>query len=169
MPRPQVLVVILALALGSQLCAADATYSTRDGNAAAAVPRGGLKQLADKTAMGAWEALRAGRLDDAKYRFNQALMLDGSNGLALWGLGIVHAQREEFEESRKSFEKAEPLLSKDVNFNVDYARTLGYAGIAGRNELMVNRAFERFKKVYEMAPQHRVNLEKLGCHLVQPR
>jgi tetratricopeptide (TPR) repeat protein len=115
--------------------------------------------------MGAWDALRAGRLDDAKYRFNQALLLDRSNGLALWGLGIVHAQREEFEESRKSFEKAEPLLSKDVNFNADFARTLGYAGVAARNEAMVNGAFERFRKVYETAPQHRVNLENWAVTL----
>jgi Flp pilus assembly protein TadD len=69
--------------------------------------------------MGAWEALRAGRLDDAKCRFNQALLLDSSNALVLWGLGICYAQKGELEESRKSFEKADPMLSNDMNFNVD--------------------------------------------------
>ncbi|MDD5248181.1 MAG: tetratricopeptide repeat protein [Rhodocyclaceae bacterium] len=127
--------------------------------AASTGQRTGLQQIADKTSMEAWTALRAGQFDDANYRFNQALLLDRSNALALWGIAVIHAQKEEFEESRKSFEKAEPSLSNDVNFNVDYARTLGYAGIAAHNETMVINAFERFKKVYEIAPEHRVNLE----------
>ncbi|MDO8890718.1 MAG: hypothetical protein Q8N54_10830 [Sulfurimicrobium sp.] len=53
--------------------------------------------------MGAWEAL----------------LLDSSNGLALWGLGVIHAQREEFEESRKSFVKAEPFFPAYLNAQRD--------------------------------------------------
>lgn len=138
---------VILIAVASQTCVADTANVTQNQNAASAGKRTGLQGLADKTSMGAWDALRAGRMDDAKYRFNQALMLDSSNGLALWGLGVIHAQREELEESRKFFEKAEPFFSDDVNFNVDFARTLGYAGIAARNEGMVIKAFERFEKV----------------------
>ena len=153
------LVGAILIVVASQTCVADTGSGGESPNAASAEKRTGLKGVADKTAMGAWAALRAGRMEDARYRFNQALLLDSSNGLAHWGLGIIHAQREELEESRISFEKAEPMLSGDVNFNVDFARTLGYAGIAARNEKMVIGAFERFEKVYRMAPQHRVNLE----------
>lgn len=83
-------------------------------------------------------------------------------------MAIFHAQKKELEESRKSFEKAEkvePSLSADVNFNVDYARTLGFAGVEARDEEMVLHAFERHKKVYERAPQHRVNLENWAVTL----
>lgn len=157
--KPISLVGAILIAVASQACVADTANDAHSQNTASAGKRTGLQGVAEKTSMGAWEALRAGRMDDAKYRFNQALLLESSNGSALWGLGIIHAQRGELEESRKSFEKADPLLSNDINFNVDFARTLGYAGIAARNERMVIQAFERFEKVYRIAPQHRVNLE----------
>ncbi|MFH2135946.1 MAG: hypothetical protein ABII81_12370 [Pseudomonadota bacterium] len=34
------------------------------------------QKVADKTASRAWEALRAGRVEDARYQFNQAFMFD---------------------------------------------------------------------------------------------
>jgi tetratricopeptide (TPR) repeat protein len=118
-----------------------------------------LQKVADKTAAGGWEAFRAGRLDDARYRFGQALLFDKSNGLALWGIAVIHAQKGEYGESLKAFQRAEATMSNDVDFNVDFSRTLGYAGVRARSEKMVRSAFERYRKIYEKWPQHALNLQ----------
>lgn len=123
------------------------------------IKRTEFQKLADKTAAGGWDALRAGRVADANYRFNQAFSFDKSNGLALWGIAVIHANKGEYKESLMSFEKAEPALSEDINFNVDYSRTLGYAGVSAPNEDMVVNAFERFKKIYNKSPKHMMNLQ----------
>ncbi|HAF45252.1 MAG: hypothetical protein A2100_02705 [Sideroxydans sp. GWF2_59_14] len=127
--------------------------------------RTGSQKVADKAAARAWEALRAGRVEDARYQFNQAFMFDRSNALALWGMAVIHANKGEYAESITNFEKAEPLLIEDINFNVDYARTLGHAGVAAKNEEMVINAFGRFKRVFERAPQHMGNLQNWAITL----
>jgi len=151
--------VALLIVITSQISVADTIDGAQIKNASSAVQRTEFQKLADKTSAGGWEALRAGRLDDAKYRFNQAFLFDKSNGLALWGIAIIHAQKGEYKESLKNFEKAEPSLSDDLDFSADFSRTLGYAGVAARSEDMVKDAFERFKKIYEKSPQHGMNLQ----------
>lgn len=119
------LAVALLIAITSQISVADTIYGAQIKNASSAVQRTEFQKLADKTSAGGWEALRAGRLDDAKYRFNQAFLFDKSNGLALWGIAIIHAQKGEYKESLKNFEKAEPSLSDDLNFNSRKAHIVG--------------------------------------------
>jgi tetratricopeptide (TPR) repeat protein len=159
MHNPHSLAAVLLIAVTSQISLADTVDSTQAQDASPTVQRTEFQKLSDKTSIGGWEALRAGRFDDAKYRFNQALLFNKSNGLALWGIAIVHAQKREYKESLKNFEKAELTLSNDVNFSVDFSRTLGHAGLAARSEEMVKNAFERFKKIYENSPQHGMNLQ----------
>jgi tetratricopeptide (TPR) repeat protein len=121
--------------------------------------KSGSQKLADETSMRAWEALRAGRLEDARYQFNQAFLFDNSNALALWGMAVIHANKGAYAESLTNFEKAEPLLADDLNFSVDYARTLGHAGVAAKSEIMVANAFDRFNRIFEKSPHHMMNLQ----------
>jgi len=110
-------------------------------------------------AQGGWKALRAGRLDDARYRFGQALLFDKSNGLALWGIAVIHAKKGEYGESLKTFKRAEATMSNDIDFVIDFSRTLGHAAVAARSEKMVKIALELYKKIYEKWPQHILNLQ----------
>ena len=153
-----VALILLVVAL-SQFSIAETIDDKLTQKADKNIKRTEFQKLADKTAAGGWDALRAGRVADAKYRFNQTFSFDKSNGLALWGIAVIHANKGEYKESLRSFEKAEPSLSEDINFNVDYSRTLGYAGVSARNENMVVNAFERFKKIYNKSPKHMMNLQ----------
>lgn len=147
-------VLIVALAQAGFVGAANETADP-----AAPPKRSQFQQLADKAANGGWEALRAGRIDDAQYRFRQALTFDKSNGLALWGLAVAHAKKGEYRESLEKFELAEKTVSNEVNFQVDLSRTLGYAGVAANNQEMIQAALDKFGKIYQEYPQHGANLQ----------
>lgn len=152
--KPHNLLLVALIATAPQQSVAETVQKTD-----APVQRTGSQKLADKTSMRAWEALRSGRLEDAQYQFNQAFMFDNSNALALWGMAVIHSNKGAYTESIKNFEKAEPLLIDELSFSVDYARTLGHAGVATRSETLIANAFERFNKIFERSPQHMMNLQ----------
>lgn len=158
MQRLSRIVLIAFFILVSQTGLTDTLENTQIKKADAS-QRSELQKLSDKVAKRAWEALRAGRDEDARYRFNQALQFDRDNSYALWGLAVLHANKGEYANSISIFEKLEPILSNDVNFCTDYARALGHAGVAAQNKTIIAAAIERFKKTYEKVPQHTMNLQ----------
>ena len=92
-------------------------------------------------------------------RFNQAWLLDNSNGAALWGMAAVLGGRADTTESLKLFAEAERTLQGNINFSADYAMTLGVAGADSNNDDLIEDAFARFERNYKDAPQHVPNLQ----------
>jgi len=122
------------------------------------------KASSDLAARG-WEYLRAGDLATAMRRFNQAWLLNPSNGIALWGMAAIQASSGKFDDSLKLFAEAEKFLSSDINFSVDYARAVGMAGAALKNEALLRDAFTRFERIYQKAPKNRKNLQNWAMTL----
>jgi tetratricopeptide (TPR) repeat protein len=110
--------------------------------------KGNLKQASKDMAARGWQYLYRGNPDDAMRRFNQAWLLDSKNGIALWGMAAIEADREKYEDSIQLFREAEPLVGDSINFSVDYARVLGVAGAESKNVEMLNDALNRFEQIY---------------------
>ena len=92
-------------------------------------------------------------------------MLDNSNGVALWGMGTIEAGMRKFAGALQLYAEAEPLVGEDVDFSVDYARTIGLAGAASRDKSLLDDAFGRFARLGEKAPQHVMNLQNWAITL----
>jgi len=121
--------------------------------------KGNRKKAAEDVALMGWQFLREGDRSDAMKRFNQAWLLDSSNGIALWGMAAIEADAKKFEESLELFAEAERSVGNDINFSVDYAKAMGLAGAIGKNEERLKDAFARFARVHEKAPEYTLNLE----------
>jgi tetratricopeptide (TPR) repeat protein len=121
--------------------------------------KGNRKKAAEDMALLGWQFLREQDMDVAMKRFNQAWLLDSSNGTALWGMAVFEAMAGKPDESLKLFAEAERSIGDDINFSVDYAKTMGFAGAYEKNEQLLKDAFARFSRVYEKAPQNTLNLE----------
>jgi tetratricopeptide (TPR) repeat protein len=121
--------------------------------------KGNRKKAAEDISLLGWQVLREGNRPDAKRRFNQAWLLDSSNGSALWGMAVLEAAIGKFDESLKLFAEAERSVGKDINFSVDYAKAMGLAGAQAKNEERLKVAFALFARVYEKAPKNTLNLE----------
>ena len=117
------------------------------------------KKAARDISLLGWQSLREGNKPDAMRRFNQAWLLDTSNGSALWGMGAIEAGIGEFDESLKLFAEAEGSQGSDINFSIDYAKAMGFAGAQTKNEARLKDAFARFARLYDKAPQNTLNLE----------
>lgn len=98
-------------------------------------------------------------------RFNQAWLLDKTNGSAIWGMAAVQGSAGQLDESLKLFTEAEPLIGPDIDFAVDHAKALGMAGAERKDTRMLNDAFARFARAYERAPQHTLNLQNWAITL----
>jgi tetratricopeptide (TPR) repeat protein len=122
------------------------------------------KAAADFAARG-WQFLYAGDPDDAMRRFNQAWLLNSNNGTALWGMAAIEADRGMFDESLQLFAEAEKLVGNDINFSVDYARTVGVAGAERHDDALLKSAFERFAQIYRRAPKNGRNLKNWAMTL----
>ncbi|MCX5734573.1 MAG: tetratricopeptide repeat protein [candidate division NC10 bacterium] len=122
--------------------------------------KGNRKSASKEIAERGWQFLRQGKTDDAMRRFNQAWLLDGSNGQALWGMAVIQGNRPGGRpEALKLFAEAEEFVSSDLDFYADYGLTLGIFGAQTRDESLVKKAFVHFARVYEKAPQHTLNLQ----------
>ncbi len=121
--------------------------------------KGNRKKAAEDIALLGWQFLLKGNAPDAMKRFNQAWLLDSSNGIALWGMAAIEADAKEFDESLELFAEAERSIGDDINFSVDYAKAMGFAGAVGKNEERLKDAFARFARIYEKAPKYTLNLE----------
>jgi tetratricopeptide (TPR) repeat protein len=122
------------------------------------------KASMDMSARG-WQYLAGGDLEDAMRRFNQAWLLNNSNGTALWGMAAVESSWGKSDESLKLFAEAEKFSGSEINFSVDYAKALGKAGIAQKDDAKLKDAFDRFEHIYEQAPQNTKNLQNWAMTL----
>lgn len=116
--------------------------------------KGDRKKAAEDVAARGWQFLRQGNAPDAMRRFNQARLLDSSNGSALWGMAAFEAGSGKLNESLALFAEAERIVGGDIDFAADYAKALGIAGAQTRNQSMLNDAFSHFERVHKKAPQH---------------
>lgn len=112
-----------------------------------------------------WQSIMDGNLPDAMRRFNQAWLLDPSNGIALWGMAAIQASEGKFDESLKLFAEAETFVGNDHNFTTDYGKTLAMAGIQTKNETLLKDAFARFERVHKKVPQHKLNIQNWAIAL----
>ena len=98
-------------------------------------------------------------------RFNQAWLIDNSNGSALWGMAAIQGGSGKLDESLKLFDEAEALVGDDIDFTADYANALAMAGTQTKNDTLLNDDFARFARVYEKAPRHALNLQNWAIAL----
>jgi tetratricopeptide (TPR) repeat protein len=127
--------------------------------------KGDRKKAANDLSSRGWQFLRQGNKADAMRRFNQAWMIDNSSGSALWGMAAIQAEAEDIATSMKLFSEAERFVGDDVDFAVDYAKTLGLAGAETKDEVLVKQALTRFARLHERAPQHTLNLQNWAITL----
>lgn len=127
--------------------------------------KGNRKKAAEDVSARGWQLLRRGNIPDAMRRFNQAWLIDNENGNALWGMAAVQAGAGKITESLKLFAEAERLVGEDIDFSVDCARGLGFAGALTKNDAILKDAFVRFNHLYEKAPQHTLNLQNWAIAL----
>lgn len=106
-----------------------------------------------------WQYLRRDQRQVAMRRFNQAWLLDKSNGPALWGMAAIVGGARNTVEALKLFTEAERTLGGDINFSADYAMTLGVSGADSHNDALLKDAFARFEQNYQKAPQNVGNLQ----------
>lgn len=121
--------------------------------------RGDRKKAATDMALRGWQSLQSGDENDAMRRFNQAWLLDRKNGVALWGMAAVEADWGKFEDSLQLFKEADNHSRNDLNFQVDYARVVGLAGLASKEDGLLKEAYKRFRRIYEQNPQNVRNLQ----------
>ena len=98
-------------------------------------------------------------------RFNQAWLLNDSNGTALWGMAAIQTSSGKFDDSLKLFAEAEKVVGGDINFSVDYAKAFGMAGVQLRDDALLKDAFGRFEAIYQKAPQNAMNLQNWAITL----
>lgn len=127
--------------------------------------KGNRKKAAEDVSARGWQFLRQGNISGAMNRFNQAWLIDSTNGSALWGMAAIQAGSGKLNESLKLFSEAESLIGGDIDLTADYARTLGIAGATTKNNTLLNDAFARFARVHEKAPQHTLNLQNWAITL----
>jgi tetratricopeptide (TPR) repeat protein len=126
---------------------------------------GDLKKASMDMAMRGWQYLAAGDLEDAMRRFNQAWLLNKKNGTALWGMAAIEASSGKFDDSLKLFAEAEKFIGGEINFSVDYAKAVGKAGVAQKDDALLKDAFDRFERIYQKAPQNTLNLQNWAMTL----
>lgn len=117
------------------------------------------------TAARGWQYLRGGDFEDAMRRFNQAWLLNNRNGIALWGMAAVEASWGKFDESLKLFAEAEKFVGNDVNFSVDYAKSVAMAGVKLNDSALLKDGFKRFDRNFQKAPQNTLNLQNWAIAL----
>ena len=127
--------------------------------------KGDRRKAAKAAASRGWQFLRQGNKPDAMRRFNQAWLIDNTNSYALWGMAVVQAETDDITASIKLFTEAEKSLNGDLDFAVDYAKTLGIAGTQAKNREQLQDALSRFARLYEKAPQHTLNLQNCALTL----
>lgn len=127
---------------------------------------GNRAKAAEDFAITGWNYLRKGESQDAMRRFNQAWLLDKSNGSALWGMAAIVGGALNTVEALKLFAEAERTLGGDIHFSADYAMTLGVAGADSHNDALLKDAFVRFEQNYQRAPQNVGNLQNWAMTLL---
>jgi len=112
-----------------------------------------------------WQYLAGQNFADAMRRFNQAWLLNNSNGAALWGMAAIQASSGKLDDSLKLFAEAEKFVGSDINFSIDYTKALGMAGVKLSEGALLKDAFDRFERIYQKAPQNTKNLQNWAITL----
>jgi len=131
---------------------------------------GDLKKASEDTALRGWDYLRQNDILMAMRRFNQAWLLDNKNGTALWGMAVAIQKIPEPASMKVSvdlFEEAKQYKSDDIDFNVDYARAIGFRAIQLKDIKLVKKAVDMYSELYRKAPEHTLNLQNWAVTLYQ--
>jgi len=127
---------------------------------------GDRKKASTELAKQGWRSIADIEPGEAMRRFNHAWLLDNSNGIAIWGMAAIEAGVLQFDDSLKLFAEAEKFLGEsNIDFSVDYAKTVGTAGVKLKNDAWLKDAFVRFERVYKKAPQNVKNLQNWAITL----
>jgi len=126
---------------------------------------GDRKKAANDVADKGWQFFRAGTIDAAMSRWNQAWMLDNCNGKALWGFALVQYDRQKFAEATALMAEAERYVGDDVDFLADKARLRSFEGLRTGDQALIAEAFSSFAAVNARAPQHVMNLQNWAITL----
>lgn len=127
--------------------------------------KGDRRKAAETAASRGWQFLRQGDKSDAVRRFNQAWLIDNTNSYALWGMAVVQAEADDITASIKLFTEAEKSLNGELDFAIDYAKTLGIAGAQAKNNAQLQDALSRFARLHVKALQHTLNLQNWAVTL----
>ena len=122
------------------------------------------KASSDLAARG-WQYLAARNLEDAMRRFNQAWLLNKSNGTALWGMAAVQASLGKSDDALRLFAEAEKFVGGEINFSVDYAKAIGMIAAESGDGALLKDAYNRFERLYQRAPQNTLNLQNWAITL----
>ena len=112
-----------------------------------------------------WKVLREQKPAEAMRRFNQAWLLNRANAQALWGMAAVQGMQGKSSEALALFREAALSLDGDLDFAVDYARTLGFVAVETKDDALLQQAFARFDCLHKKAPQHTLNLQNWAVTL----
>lgn len=74
-------------------------------------------------------------------------------------MAAVVGSTKQIEHALPLFEQAQTLLPDDIDFAVDYARTIGMAAVENRNAPMLAQALAKFAQLHQRAPEHTLNLQ----------
>lgn len=129
--------------------------------------QGNRSKAANDIAKKGWQLLRQGNSNDAMRRFNQAWLLDSTNGTALWGMAAIVGKNGKTDDSLKLFDEASVTMANDIDFAVDHAKTMGLAGAESGDKILLKSAFKKFEEIEKKAPQHVLNLQNWAiCYFI---
>jgi hypothetical protein len=74
-------------------------------------------------------------------------------------MAAIEASSGKYDDSLKLFAEAEKFVGSEINFSVDYARSVGMAGVEQKDDALLKDAFDRFERINKNAPQHTKNLQ----------
>src|SRR4030095_12972494 len=80
---------------------------------------------------------------EAQRRLNATLAIDRQFGTAIWGLGLVHEQLGQYDQSIADFQKAMEINGRGTNGLASFAHVLGVAGRRGEAEEILAGGRER--------------------------
>jgi tetratricopeptide (TPR) repeat protein len=120
---------------------------------------GDRAKAAEQVALLGWSLVRKNAPQDAMRRFNQAWLLDHSNGPALWGMAVLESAKGKRPEALKLMAEAEPQLRGNVDFEVDYAKAVSVVGLQTKDKALLADAAKRFDAMYQQHPDHAANLQ----------
>jgi tetratricopeptide (TPR) repeat protein len=80
-------------------------------------------------------------------------------------MAAIQASAGKYNDSLKLFAEAEKFVGSEINFSVDYAKAVGKAGVAQKDDALLKDAFDRFERVYRKAPQNTLNLQNWAMTL----
>ena len=117
-----------------------------------------------------WKKFREYDFKTAMRRFNQAWLIDPTNGNAIWGMGAALSNDTQSTKSQhvtalKLYAEANASLAESFQFELDYARALGLSGYACSDSNATDEAFRRFEKLYRDHPDNTLNLQNWAITL----